>query len=155
MINQVLSSEDKILLDQRVSGTWSLNSKTGLIDVNGHIFLMNLKLISIPFKFWKVSGDFYCEGNQLTSLEGSPQIVGSFYCFDNQLTSLVGCPEIVEYFYCKGNKIKSFEYMPECNNQSEVIRDIRRQIRQYLIDLGFDPKDKENFKKLMRAQERS
>ena len=76
-------------------------------------------------KFGKVSGDFRCENNQLTTLEGAPQIVGKhFYCSANQLTSLEGAPHSVGGdFYCSDNQLTSLEGAPHsvgvtfyCNN---------------------------------------
>lgn len=59
-------------------------------------------------KQYKVTGDFACSGNQLTSLEGSPKSVGgNFYCNNNQLTTLNGGPSSVGgNFNCSNNKKK-------------------------------------------------
>ena len=52
----------------------------------------------------KINCSFYCDHNQLTSLERAPQIVGSFYCYNNQLTTLEGAPqEVGGDFYCRNN----------------------------------------------------
>jgi hypothetical protein len=63
---------------------------------------------------YEVTGDFHCNNNKLTSLEGGPSKVGeSFYCYNNQLTSLEGCPSKVgESFYCSYNKLTSLEGGP-------------------------------------------
>ena len=63
----------------------------------------------------KVSGDFYCNGNQLTSLQGAPQSVGlGFYCNNNKLTSLEGAPQKVgEDFSCSSNQLTSLEGIPQ------------------------------------------
>ena len=61
------------------------------IDVNGDVYLINMSLDKLPLKFNRVTGNFYCRDNQLTSLEGAPKEVGGdFYCHNNQLTSLEG-----------------------------------------------------------------
>jgi len=62
-------------------------------------------ITKIPFKFGKVSGDFYCSDNQLTTLKGVPQNVGGdFYCSYNQLTTVEGAPQNVGgNFYYSGN----------------------------------------------------
>ena len=83
-----------------------------------------------------VKGDFHCESNNLTSLEGAPQEVGGdFNCSDNRLTSLVGAPqevggdfnchinsltslygapqEVGGDFYCPNNKLTSLEGAPQ------------------------------------------
>ena len=83
-----------------------------------------------------VKGNFYCDGNDLTNLEGAPHTVGgdffcaesnltslkggphtvksSFDCTNNNLTSLEGAPKIVKGdFNCRSNKLTSLEGLPE------------------------------------------
>jgi hypothetical protein len=68
----------------------------GSIDVNGDVNLSGYDLSEIPLTFNKVSGNFFCSYNQLTSLKGSPRWVGSsFYCRYNRLTSLEFSPDYV------------------------------------------------------------
>jgi len=58
------------------------------IDVNGDVELDYKSLTCFPsfIKFNKVSGNFYCSDNQLTSLVGCPVTVGgSFDCDSNQV----------------------------------------------------------------------
>lgn len=58
----------------------------GSLDISGKGLTRLPNLTSV-----KVGGGFYCDNNQLTSLEGTPHTVGGhFYCHDNQLTSLEG-----------------------------------------------------------------
>ena len=85
---------------------YNINSD-GLVDVNGNVNLYNKGLVELPLKFGKVSGDFNCRGNQLTSLDGCPRIVGgNFYCHNNKLTSLVGGPkEVGGDFDCGYNEL--------------------------------------------------
>ena len=54
-----------------------------------------------------VTGYFYCNNNNLTSLEGAPKEVGGgFYCSSNNLTSLEGAPKKVGgSFNCYGNPV--------------------------------------------------
>jgi len=87
----------------------------GKIDVLGSIQFSSLNMDKIPYDFGKVSEGFYCSGNNLTSLEGSPEEVGEhFYCAFNKLTNLVGGPKKVEaWFDCGGNNITSLEGAPE------------------------------------------
>jgi hypothetical protein len=63
----------------------------------------------------EVGGSFYCEHNQLTSLEGAPhEVEEGFFCGNNQLTSLVGAPqEVGKGFYCEHNKLTSLEGAPQ------------------------------------------
>jgi hypothetical protein len=54
------------------------------IDVKGDVNIDHRSLTCFPsfIKFNKVSGNFYCYNNQITSLEGCPRTVnGHFYCF--------------------------------------------------------------------------
>ncbi|MCK9475624.1 MAG: hypothetical protein M0R46_06890 [Candidatus Muirbacterium halophilum] len=85
------------------------------IDVDGDVYLYNKKLKVLPLKFRKVSGNFDCNDNQLTTLEGAPQSVGGdFYCTSNQLTSLVGCPQYIGGdFNCSFNKLTSLVGSPQ------------------------------------------
>ena len=65
-----------------------------VVDVNGHVDLDHKELITIPVKFNKIKGSFYCNNNQLNSLEFCPKVVGgNFNCSNNQLTSLKYCPK--------------------------------------------------------------
>jgi len=85
------------------------------IDVDGDVNLSSRGLKRIPLKFRNVRGYFYCNYNQLTSLEGCPQSVGgAFSCSGNQLTSLEGCPQSVGGdFLCYENQLTSLEGCPQ------------------------------------------
>jgi hypothetical protein len=78
------------------------------IDVDGNVnldgFLGNME--KLPVKFGKVSGNFWCSNNKLTTLEGCPKYIGGdFNCNFNKLTTLKGIEkcEILGNFYCNGN----------------------------------------------------
>jgi hypothetical protein len=108
-------------LNKCTKGSWKLNSSTGLIDIKGHFNCNSQSLKELNgVKFWKVSGDFYCSGNQLTTLEGAPQTVGGdFFCHGNQLTTLEGAPQSVGGdFYCHGNRLTSLEGAPQSVGRS-------------------------------------
>ena len=79
----------------------------GSIDVNGYVDLYDKKLTELPLVFNKVTGDFDCGGNQLTSLKGCPRWVGGYFsCRDNQLTSLEFVPDYVgDDFFCGENDL--------------------------------------------------
>ena len=79
----------------------------GSIDVNGNVNLDNIRLTELPLLFNKVSGDFWCGNNQLTTLKGCPRWVGGwFHCYNNQLTSLEFSPDYVGGgFSCKYNEL--------------------------------------------------
>jgi hypothetical protein len=98
----------------------------GSIDVDGNVYLKpvfsytakeiaNSFLKEIPVKFSKISGNFFCSNNKLTSLKGSPKLVnGDFGCHNNKLTSLQGCPEKIDgNFTCNNNYLTSLKYGPK------------------------------------------
>lgn len=86
----------------------------GTVDVCGNVWLMNKSLTKLPVKFGVITGDFRCEHNQLTTLDGSPSIVyGDFLCGYNQLSSLKYAPSIVgRSFGCENNQLTSLEHCP-------------------------------------------
>ena len=79
----------------------------GSIDVAGNVFLYKKGLTELPLVFNKVSGNFDCGDNNLTTLKGSPRwISGDFYCDNNQLTSLEFSPDYVgDNFWCLYNNL--------------------------------------------------
>ena len=103
----------------------------GTIDVDGGVYLYHMDLTKIPFKFGKVTGDFLCYNNKLTSLEGCPNEVGGYFaCFNNQLTNLIGGPQEVGADYsCYNNKLETLEgcagdigeYLDCTNNNLEML----------------------------------
>jgi hypothetical protein len=61
-----------------------------------------------------ISGNFQCNDNDLTTLEGCPsQVGGYFWCHSNDLTTLKGCPSVVGInFWCQRNMLTSLEGCP-------------------------------------------
>jgi len=113
---QGLTQEQKDWLDECVSGTWSVNPQTGLVDVTGDFWMPKRNLVDFKgVRFGKVSGFFNCSDNSLTSLAGAPQSVGKFFnCSDNSLTSLAGAPqEVGASFNCSDNSLTSLEGAPQ------------------------------------------
>ncbi len=113
-----LTQEQKNWLNINTDGTWRVNTSTGLVDVDGHFYCSRSGLKNLMgVRFGRVSGKFFCDGNQLTSLEGAPQKVeGSFSCSNNQLTSLKGAPQEVEgIFFCSSNQLTSLKGIPFVN----------------------------------------
>jgi hypothetical protein len=111
-----LTQEQEEFMNEWTEGSWTYNSKTGLVDVKGDFWCKGEKLKSLAgIKFGKVSGYFDCSRNNLTSLEGAPQEVGrSFRCKGNKLTSLEGAPqEVGGDFYCTENRLTSLEGAPQ------------------------------------------
>ncbi len=86
----------------------------GTIDVDGVVNIGSRKLTKIPFKFGKVTGHFFCNFNNLKSLEGSPyEVGGSFLCYNNHLENLEGSPiEVGGGFDCSDNLLSSLDGMP-------------------------------------------
>jgi hypothetical protein len=98
-----------------IEGTPTINLD-GTVNIEGHCILKQDKKVNqLPVKFGKVSGDFYCNGNRLTSLVGAPQSVGGYFsCSRNRLTSLIGAPQSVGGdFYCDDNQFTSLEGAPQ------------------------------------------
>ena len=110
-----LTREQRKFLDKYTRGRWSVNSE-GLVDVEGDFYCPRQGLEDfLGIRFGKVSGNFYCFGNQLRTLEGAPREVGEgFYCYGNQLKTLEGAPRKVDgNFYCYRNPLISLEGAPE------------------------------------------
>jgi hypothetical protein len=110
-----LTDEQREFLDKNTRGTWSVNSE-GLVDVEGSFYCYSQGLEDFSgIRFGKVSGNFWCGGNQLRTLDGSPREVGgNFSCFVNQLRTLEGSPRVVGgRFYCWENPLISLEGAPE------------------------------------------
>ena len=113
----------------------------GSIDVDGYVDLSGKKLIKLPLKFRNVSVGFYCDNNQLTSLEGCPGSVGGdFWCYNNPLTSLEGCPTSVGGgFYCFSDfdrgKLTSLKGSPT----NDIVREdgiVLDRLNIFLEDIG-------------------
>ncbi len=92
---------------------YTINSD-GSISTDDGVYFDQMKLLSIPLKF-RVTSDFGCSDNRLSSLEGCPREVNGFFdCSNNQLTSLEGAPERVsDIFDCSSNKLTSLEGAPQ------------------------------------------
>ena len=124
---------------------WSLNER-GLVDVGDNVNLFGKKLSRLPLQFGKVSGEFTCKRNGLTTLIGCPESVGygfdcsqnklsslefgskyvgaGYNCSQNRLTTLKGAPESINEvgFDCSVNNITSLEYCPKYINGSLTIQ---------------------------------
>ena len=111
-----LTAEQIEWLDECADGEWKLNRQTGLFDINGGFNCREQRLIDFKgVKFGKVSGDFSCRSNLLTTLVGAPQTVsGDFRCTHNQLTTLEGAPQTVGGdFTCRDNDLTSLVGAPQ------------------------------------------
>lgn len=85
-----------------------------VVNTHGSVDLSRKGLTCIEVKFNEIVKGFNCCQNQLTSLEGCPEIVHlNFNCAHNNLTSLEFCPqEIGGDFNCSNNYIASLEFIP-------------------------------------------
>ena len=83
----------------------------GSIDVDGDVNLSIFSFSKIPIKFKNVTGNFYCQDNQLISLDGCPiSVGGDFECSNNKLSTLEGGPTIVGgNYHTSVNKLISLE----------------------------------------------
>ena len=94
---------------------WTIG-RDGLVNVDGDVDVdfENLGLTKLPLRFGKVTGQFDCSKNNLTTLKGSPIAVGlGFWCGWNNLTDLVGGPRIVNGdFGCSGNPLTTLKGAP-------------------------------------------
>lgn len=102
---------------------YTINKDTGVVDVEGSVEFgynsdVHILLEKLPIQFGRVTGNFDCGGQNLTTLKGSPYYVGGdFECFNNQLTSLKYCPEtIIGDIDCSGNKLKNLLHGPKSIN---------------------------------------
>lgn len=95
------------------------------INVFTSVDLSNLHLNKIPdnIKFNHITGGFYINKNNLTSLRGCPYSVsGSFLISTNKLTSLKYSPLIVqESFAASHNLLESLEGIPEIIGSSIIL----------------------------------
>lgn len=83
-------------------------------------------------------GNFYCQNNELTSLEGMPEnVIGTVDVENNKLSSLIYSPlSIAKSFICKNNFITSIENAPKyvkedfdiSNNKLTTLKDIEKHI---------------------------
>ncbi len=110
------------------------------IDVDETVYLSGKGLKRVPLKFNKVDGGFYCNNNNLTSLEGFPKHVsGNINLGTNQLTSLENSPiELGQYLYCYKNPLKSlvgynlsYDKLV-CDNKEKLIRKTKLKIIEKL-----------------------
>ena len=108
----------------------------GSIDVDETVYLSGKGLKRVPVKFNKVDGGFFCNNNNLTSLEGFPKHVsGNINLGTNQLTSLENSPiELGQYLYCYKNPLKSlvgynlsYDKLV-CDNKEKLIRKTKLKI---------------------------
>jgi hypothetical protein len=125
-----------------------------LVNVND-LRVVNISkknLNKIPIQFGIIKSSFFCDNNNLTSLEGCPSnVVGSFFCHDNKLTTLEGGPRKVSGdFYCTHNKLTTLEGGPievggsyNCNHNKIIsLKGCPQKMRYDFFNLGHNPINK-------------
>jgi hypothetical protein len=88
----------------------------GTLLVQGNIELARRGLHALPdLSCVIVTGNFYCQDNNLTSLKGAPKEVrGGFWCNGNRLETLEHTPAgITGQFVCSNNRLASLTFAPE------------------------------------------
>ena len=121
LLDGVITKESILKRRESLLKELKLNPQTNRYDYDGELKSSDLKFFvsdnydGFIINFGKVTGDFNCSYNNLTSLKGAPQNVGgSFRCYNNQLTSLEGAPQKVGGgFNCHANKLISLEGAPQ------------------------------------------
>lgn len=117
----------------------------GNVRVTGDFNCRNNRLTTLAGAPQFVGGGFNCSHNQLTSLEGAPKSVGNFSCSHNQLSSLKGAPESVGgHFFCSDNRLTSLEGGPEAigddyychNNRLTSVAGAPKKFRRLAGDFG-------------------
>ena len=120
---------------------YSINSD-GSIDVDGDVDLSYKNLDKIPIKFDVVTGMFYCNNNNLTSLENCPNEIKSWFnCSSNKLTSLSGIPNSKNVmYYCAENPLKSLDGFEGsyniiyCDNKEILVEKHKRKTKLRMLE---------------------
>ena len=117
-------------------------NQDGSVDVSNGVYLHSMGLSKLPFKFGRVSDDFVCSHNQLTSLFGSPKEVGgNFACHYNLLTTLIGGPYSVGgNFICDSNNLKDMYGFPLYINNTFRLRLFNNPVSEIVGLVSIDKK---------------
>ena len=76
----------------------------GSIDVEGEVVIL-IFINELPIKFNKVSGDFYCSYNNLSTLKNFPnEVCGETFLYGNPLKSLDGYNGEYHKIFCTNKK---------------------------------------------------
>jgi hypothetical protein len=122
-------------------GNYSINPD-GSIDVDGDVDLSYKNLDRIPIKFGVVTGMFYCNNNNLTSLENCPNEIKSWFnCSYNKLRSLSGISNFKNViYYCVENPLESLNGFEGhyniiyCDNKEILVNKHKRSKKLKLIE---------------------
>lgn len=121
-----------------MSGIGCTLNEDGTYDCYTNIILSSMYVIDgrLKIKFGKINGDFFTSSLGLTTLEGCPyEITGDFRCEENNLTNLNGGPKQAKSYICNSNKLTSLEGGPET-----VLRDFDVSVNPKLTSLKGGPK---------------
>lgn len=125
------------------------------VDALNGVDISSKGLKYIPLNFNIVKGGFYCNKNELISLEGSPKEVFDFHANHNKLTSLKGGPIKVARYQCSYNLLTNLEYSPKevktfncSHNQLKSLQGLEKVSSLYcsynlLANLEYSPKEVE------------
>ena len=115
MYEKVDAKKDKVVINLSNKHLETLTESDIPEEVGENFYCQNNNLKTLEGSPKKVGESFHCSHNALTSLESSPKRVGrSFYCFNNTLTSLEGSPkEVSGNFDCSHNALTSLEGSPK------------------------------------------
>jgi len=153
-----LTPEQNSFVNTLVRGAWEYNESTGRIHANGYIShsdhnsVSGMKFVDpidnfMGVKFSSCNGRCMLNGNNLKSLEGTPEKVhGQFECKDNKLETLIGGPKFVKFSYdCSGNNLTNFEGLadeiggalyatknPITSLKGLVLRDVLYQVKSLI-----------------------
>lgn len=108
------------------------------VDVIGNVLLTSKKLSKLPIKFNKVTGNFNCSSNELTSFENFPkEVIGDLRCDMNNISSFDFCPHYISgEFSCYSNPIHKLydRYVKNTKlNYNDFIKDFKNKKEYKLL----------------------
>ena len=97
--------------------------KDGVVNVDGSVSFYDKGLYKMPLIFGKVTGNFSCAFNNLSSLSGCPKwIGGDFFCHGNKLKELNGPDFVNGDFIIDKSIVEHIDERYEINNDYEYPR---------------------------------
>ena len=108
-------------------------------EVVGDFSVSGCELVSLEGCPSFLTGDFWCEGNNLTTLEHAPPTSVNISCSNNKLANLLHCPGNTDELQCDGNLLKSLETCPPTkflyaiNNPFEHFRNTPSHIDEIVV----------------------
>lgn len=85
------------------------------VHAGSNFFCQGNQLTTLDGAPQQVDGDFHCDNNRLHTLEGAPSTLGGYlYCYNNHLISLKGAPAIINGdFWCNSNYLQTLSGGPK------------------------------------------